>query len=227
MKYCFVIFLGLICLFGSVAVNEARCETYAGSLSSADGGLEGVGGWVDPGDATISWEITDMGSYYHYEYTLSVSENAKEISHFITEVSGTFAESNFWNGTGAFGCTEIDDFDTSNGNPDIPGTVHGLKFDETSGTTLTIAFDSNRLPVWGDFYAKGGVDTVQGGPNVTNQVWNAGLSVADPTAAPANGSLNNHLLVPDTMTVVVPEPTTLSLLLAGLLGVAFVVRRRS
>ena len=212
--YRFIVFLAVVVLMSGFAVGEAFGENFAGSLGSTEGELEGVGDWINAGSATIVWEITDMGTHYHYEYALSVlGKKAKDISHFIIEVSPTFGQDNFEEATGAFRSTEIGDFDDGNGNPDIPGELHGLKFDGTSGTTLTISFDSDREPVWGDFYAKGG-----GKP--TNQVWNAGFSASDPTAAPSDGTVGNHILVPDSMSidVLVPEPSTVALLVTGLLG---------
>ena len=226
MMYRVVVLFVVVTLMGGFVADEARCENFAGSLSSADSEIVALGDWA-AGAVTLSWNITDMGTYYHYEYTLDVPQS--DISHFIIGVSDTFESSNFWGETGTFGDTIIGDFDNTNGNPDIPGTLHGLKFDDTSGTTLTISFDSDRQPVWGDFYAKDGVHTEPSGTKITNQVWNTGFSLANPTDPPANGTINNHVLVPDTMSVVpvlVPEPTTVSLLLTGLLGLAWVVRRR-
>ena len=72
-----------------------------------------------------------------------------------------------------------------------------------------IEFDSIRMPVWGDFYAKcGGIPP--------NEAWNEGFATPDPLDPPADGSIASHILVPDSF---VPEPTTLSLLVAcGLLA---------
>ena len=56
----------------------------------------------------------------------------------------------------------------------MPGPVHGIKFEAAGGadlTTATLSFDSDRVPVWGDFYAKGGQGTL----------WNTGFLTADPT----------------------------------------------
>ena len=220
MRCRVVALFGVMFLSVMLAGGEVCGESLSGSLTSADGGLDGVGQWVNPGPATISWVITDMGSYYNYEYTLSVPENAKSISHFIVGVSSTFSESNFWNATGSFSVAEIDDFSQANGNPDMPGGLHGLKFDETSGDTLVISFDSDRVPVWGDFYAKGG-------GNPASQVWNSGFVTANPMDPAMDGSLLGHILVPDTNTIEVPEPITLSLLCVALLGMVLVKRPRS
>lgn len=193
--------LGMVCL-------PAGAQTYVGALSSDLDEIEGMGVWIDPGPTTIAWEITDMTTYYHYKYTFTVPSGANDISHYLIEVSPNFGADDFWNATGPFGGWEIGDFNQNNGNPSIPDEVHGLKFDDMWGTTAVIEFDSSRLPVWGDFYAKcGGVPP--------NEAWNEGLLAADPLDDPANGSIDNHILVPDGF---VPEPATLSLLaLAGLM----------
>ncbi|MEW6249355.1 MAG: hypothetical protein AB1716_01810 [Planctomycetota bacterium] len=179
--------------------------TYSGQITSTQGEVSGVGLWINPGPTTLQWEVTDHGSYFHYKYTLSVPQ--RDVSHLILEVSPTFEAANFWNASGPFNGTEIHDFTQANGNPNIPGTLHGLKFDNMSGLSPVIEFDSNRRPVWGDFYSKGG-------GNPAAQVWNEGFLRADPLDPPANGSLDRHVLVPDS---VIPEPGGTGLLAVGVL----------
>ena len=179
--------------------------TYSGSLSSSLGEIEGLQEWIDPGQTTIAWEITDVTTHFHYKYTLSVPPAEKDISHFIIEVSTQFDDDNFWNESGPFAGTEVNDFSQANGSPSIPEGTHGLKFDDMSGTMVVIEFDSDRRPVWGDFYAKGGGDA-------TNEAWNEGFSRTDPLDDPGDGSIDNHILVPDS---VLPEPGTLALLMVG------------
>ena len=190
--------LFVLLVIGVIAPNGWAVPTYSGSLSSALSEIDGREAWINPGPTTIAWEVTDMGTFFHYKYTLTVPASETDISHFVIEISGNFTESDFWNETGPFGATEIGDFGDHNGNPNIPSSVHGLKFDETTGTTAVIEFDSLRVPVWGDFYSKGG-------RNPPNEAWNEGFAIADPLAAAANGTIANHILVPDS---VVPEPGT-------------------
>ncbi len=205
----------VLCLFlPGIAASAATATMFSGSLSSASGQIGGVGDWINPGPISIAWEVTDLGTHYHYKYTLTVPRI--DFSHFIVEVSPLATMGDFSNLAGPFqGTPGIGDYDQTNGNPNIPAQVHGLKFDNTSGTNVVFQFDSVRVPVWGDFYAKGG-----GTP--TNQAWNAGFTLPDPTVPAAGGTVDNHILVPDSK--VVPEPATMAVLLTGL--ITLVPRRR-
>lgn len=190
-----------------LAATPLLATPFKGSLTSDDGGLDGLGVWADPG-STLSWSVEqNLNSSWHYEYTLSVTE--KDISHVVVEVSETFTDDDYfnenWHEKDGDPTTDVGDYGTGNGNPDIPSTMHGLKFDETVGTSLTVSFDSFRVPVWGDFYAK---DGKEGGPDGdTIQLWNAGLGAdetvapyLDPIAPAASGSIDGlHLLVPDSV----------------------------
>lgn len=199
--------LALIVLF--VVPLSAHALVYTGSLSISDGGLLGGGNWSN--DALISWTITQEGANWLYVYNLSYSDGSSmenpAVSHLTLEVSPNVnTETDFW------------DF---NGNPiefgSFEGIVNAMKLDYGDDGQLEWSFRSNRVPTWGDFYAKGGA---------TSWLKNAGFDDADPMTGPVNGTIGNKILRPDTEYTVVPEPSTMVLMGLGLAAVGVVRRRR-
>ncbi len=213
LRYAPAVSVVMVMLLASIAPSAI---IYHGSLTSTPdnlGPIQGQEDWINPGPTSLEWWVTDNDSTWHYKYLLTVPESTTDVSHFTISVSDLFAAENLFNATGNFAKTEIGDFDQDNGNPNIPAPLHGLKFDDAFGTTVTIEFDSDRVAVWGDVYAKGG-------GNPANEVWNAGIALPDPLDPPADGSIDYHVLVPDSVT---PAPAALALLaLAG----PVVIRRR-
>ena len=226
--------LAVVLLLSASAQVFAAPIGYTGSLTGSD--IHGTGVWVDqlllPADElpswtapSITWTITlNPDLSWHYDYTLSIYK--KDISHLTLEVSPTFSGSNVRNASWPGGSIEVQDYgpDDGNSNPGMPGTFHGLKFDNASGTNLHVYFDSDRAPVWGDFYAKGGKSG-----SVFNAVWNAGFGNpdTDPSVPPGGGSLDGHLLVPDSRSYPpVPEPSSLAALGIGLMCLLARRRRR-
>ena len=193
---------------------QADPTIYSGELSSADGGITGIPGnpWLTNG-ASLAWSVTDNGNgTYAYEYRLVVAEASKEISHWIIEVSPTFSADNILGvqaGTLAVG--QPGNYPTA-GDVGMPGAMRGIKFTDGYGSTnydWTVSFLSDRPPVWGDFYAKDGQSS-----GVVVAIWNAGFTSpdTDPTAAAQSGTVDHHILVPDTQGNTMPAPG------AGLLG---------
>ncbi len=198
--------------------------TYTGKLVA--GPSDGNGSWVtDPGDnpdwfpAEIEWEVSpNQDGSWNFAYIMRVYQG--EVSHFILETSEPLPEEHIFDASGQFTEATIGEwFYPGPGNPDMPGAVYGVKFDETWGTTFTVEFDSWRMPVWGDFYAKDG----QTGDAGLNQFWNSGFSLPDPTAPPWDTSVTDHIIRPDSY---IPEPGTITLMGLGLLGLAARLRKR-
>ena len=185
---------------------SASAQTFSGSLSTGDGNLIVGGDWST---ASLSWTVSKAGpGLWQYDYTFEHED--PETSHFIVELSPGVEDDDINNLTAYL--TELGSFGPSPENPGIPDSFpHSVKFDETDGTTTSISFTINRIPTWGDFYAKGGSDSF---------AYNSGFADADPLAPLADGPLEGHLLVPDTR---IPEPSTVALALL-VLSVIFVSR---
>lgn len=215
-----VCILSLICLAGLAGQVSATYYTFQGSLAYGNG-LYAENDWANNG-TTLSWTVTYDDSdpdvpdffYWHYSYTLTVPE--KGISHAIIEASNgvnPFTTYNIYEPDGA-PAVEIQEYHPtgdSGANPHMPADLYGIKFEGWSNdpTSITVSFYSDRVPVWGNFYAKDG----NKGPVL---LYNTGFSAndIDPDTPAGNGSLDGHLLVPDT----VPEPSLLTLLGLGGLG---------
>jgi hypothetical protein len=217
-----IFLLAVVALVACVAA-PASAALFIGGVSvnpqQAGDGLMVVGGnWTS---GSLDWEVSDNpdGSW-HYEYVFNV-EPSPETSHFILELSLGVTEADILNltVTDSFGDVEVGVFGPAPGNPGIPGSIFGIKIDETAGNPLTINFDIFRAPVWGDFYAKGGS---------TSFAYNAGFLAADPGNPPVNGSLLDHILRPDTIpTGGVPELSSLAAWGVCLAGAGLVAYRRN
>lgn len=202
---------------------------FSGTLLSSTGGILGTGNW-GAGSMSLEWEVTqNVDLSWTYRYVFSHPLGAT--SHFILETSPSFTDNDLFGPTVGFGPTEIKFHEVTSGNPSMPEGVYGIKFEGVDGTVTTLEFNSYRSPIWGDFYSKDGVvspTSQRPGSQTFNTAWNAGFTTADfdPTAPAANGAYMNHLLVPDTDTPPIPEPSTMLLLGSGLLGAVAVIRRR-
>ena len=215
----------VVCLF---AITSSALATpipmYSGTLTSGSG-LFGTASWET--DASLSYEVTSLdGGLWKYQYTLTVAD--KGISHFIIETSPSFQETNIIGGIPGgitsnvtLGEIELKTNTEQQGNPDIPESLYGIKFNlGEESTVVTMSLISDRVPVWGDFYAKGGKDG-NGANKEDLTLYNTGFTAADPGLAPS-ANVTDHILVPDTDTT--PEPATLAML--GLGGVMVLIRKR-
>jgi hypothetical protein len=216
---------GLSCIVATLAVvllcSPASAILYTGAISGTDGTLfySPAMSWSG---AVLSWDVDYDGSskLWTYNYTFATN-NTKAISHLILEVSEDFGSRNIFPGTTGGYEKDNPKLHGESGNPGIPGTIWGIKW-ETAGDPLTYSFTivTDRGPMWGDFYAKDGVD----GPGLYVYAYNKGFGW-DTSAPIADGNAGGWVLVPDT-TNGISEPGILLLLGTGLVGLAAVTRRK-
>jgi hypothetical protein len=198
------------------AYDSSALSELTGSRSSAAGNIAvSVGVSIN-----FAWSITPISNGYHYSYTVTGTSGAgMGVSHLVLDLSSTCtsAASGCLSNVSLFGnATALDQlvFDTatsSNGNPNLPAgtSIQGARFfGGGNQLTMTLEFDSPRVPVYGDFYLKLG----QGGPSNGGSAWNVGVS---------NHTLESILsfvAVPDTVSVATPEPAGLAIVGLVLLG---------
>ncbi|MFW5791254.1 MAG: hypothetical protein ACOCVU_01220, partial [Desulfohalobiaceae bacterium] len=152
-----------------------------------------------------------------YTYTFTGLED-KDISHFILEVSDNFIDPD---GDGS-------DYELGNWKEGIsPDNFWGLKFNyEEKAPTAIYTIETDRIPVWGVFYIKGGADNSVGdnGPFPKLEAWSSALDL-DNYPNQNDGWYEENLVMarPDTA---VPIPGAVWLLGSGLLGLVGLRARR-
>jgi len=224
----------------AASVSYVGSLAYAGTGGSGDSELFVTGpDWVG-GQTTLSWKVdnTTTAGMWHYEYTLTVPNKAavrSDIFCMIIEASNGSAGPIFTMADLVSPASSPSDWLQSLNvgehlpvdNPNMPKILYGIEFSTliVDPTALTISFDTARQPVWGDIYARS--FSVNGD---FNALYNKGLDLIgpdkDPSDAASDGSIDNHVLVPDS----VPSPSVPApgAVLLGAMGasLAGLLRRR-
>ena len=227
----FSLLIGLVVILFAIS-NAHAVLVYTGTLASPDqsGVTSGDDGWGPHEDGfSVIWTIYENPDHtWHYKYDFYKGNGEpleKLTSHFIISLSDNIQESDLFNFS-----SDIEDpptfgtFGPSKSNPGFPTgeTISGIKFDMTNEQD-TVEFDSTRMPMWGDFYAK---DGKSGG--LWNYAYNTDLGIAvvnlqdyENPALDEHGNFLHKILVPDTI-ITVPEPATICILALG----AILLRKR-
>src|SRR5215813_10716532 len=145
-------------IYSTPALGEltgSRDVSWIGGIDVLTGG--------DLNSFLINWTITWNAGEYHYLYELSgTSGPGLGIGHFALEVSDTCTSNSMCianamvNGLDVQSTLSFGTNTSSNGDPGLPSSFYGVRVSPASATQLpiTIAFDSDRAPAYGDFYIK-------------------------------------------------------------------------
>jgi hypothetical protein len=220
MQRYFLIFAATMTLtWGDTVYNTSAAGIADGTRSAALSQLTAGGneGW---NAFSLSWNITSLSpGSWRYTYTFS-NFKSPNVGYAIFELAdGCDADAACISGASIDGhdiTGEIRAWTSTGGStPGWPAgiTLFGIKFEDLSaGPDSAITFTSNRAPVYGNFYMKGG----------RGYVYNAGL------AGGSSSDVNAFIARPGGISPI-PEPSSVLMLFTGAAGVvaAGIARRRS
>ena len=200
--------LPIIAFVFLLGITSTSWADFTGSINYNNGLYAYDDNWTNPA-TTLSWHVFQRtDGHYEYDYTFTLPSNAKNISHVILQTSSNFTNADMLSGTTANG--QLGTWDgQGNSNLGIPAPLYGIKWD-TSATPVT-SFNwtiiTDRVPTFGNFYAKDGNS-------------NGGTYAYRGT----QGQFGDNVLVPDT----VPTPIAAAAWLfgSGLVGLVG-IRTRS
>jgi hypothetical protein len=240
-SYCLSAIIGW--LFTFVATTNANAGVitvgnvdWTGSRSQLAGEITADGSaWgAALHDFTISYEVSLSGGLYTYSYSFNYNRNdGGGLSHVVIATSdglnGTtaFTDDNVFAGTTGFSPPDNDFIvgdQTQEDDFGAPSEPYGIKF-EIGDDILTSAkyqLVTDRSPIWGSFFAKGG-------GNPKNFAYNVGWSNTGYYLALDSSNFNkmDWIPIPDSATAVVPEPASLAMFGTFAIGSVFLRRRRA
>ncbi len=209
-------------------VYDTSAEDHLTGIRTEDTGLVvnqiDVGGdYVGGAVGSVEWEIVNNGDgTWSYTYTFT-NFTGPNISHFILDLSDDAIDGDELVDPEAITDVSPDDsdlefgaFGSGSGNPGFPSgsEIIGVKFQDFSvDEPLEFSFTSNRAPVWGDFYIKGGNDSFAFNTGLLDH---ESMDILQFIARPNGFEPFEE----------VPEPGSVALLAIGMLGGVGLVRRR-
>lgn len=194
-------------------VDAANYGTSGTPITRSLGAIAGTGTYSS---LSVAWYITQSAGVFHYDYVFNTNTQSPTFSHVILEVSNGATLSNLAvNGNSVNPDAVLGLYHPNpgnNSNPGLPADIYGYKITPGGVSTLHLTFDTDRAPVWGNFYTKG---------NNTNYAWNTGMGISGFDS----DNINFFIARPDSHGAV-PEPSSIALLGCGAIGLMGVAARR-